>query len=243
MKIPMQRATALALAIVAWLAALFGYYSAADVDAFLQSDDTVTVSEIREGRLFDGPGERDALIFYPGAKVEAAAYAPLLRKLAENGVDCFLVEMPLGLAIFGVNKADRLLKRYDYDRWYLAGHSLGGAMAAQYAAKHADALSGLFLLGAYTATDLTTVAFPVVYLYGTEDGVINRTKLEKGVLMSPLGTLTVELDGGNHAQFGLYGPQKGDGEATISAEAQQTMAANEILRVIKGDAPAQPAAA
>ena len=55
MKIPMQRATALALAIVAWLAALFGYYSAADVDAFLQSDDTVTVSEIREGRLFDGP--------------------------------------------------------------------------------------------------------------------------------------------------------------------------------------------
>ena len=155
MKIPMQRATALALAIVAWLAALFGYYSAADVDAFLQSDDTVTVSEIREGRLFDGPGERDALIFYPGAKVEAAAYAPLLRKLAENGVDCFLVEMPLGLAIFGVNKADRLLKRYDYDRWYLAGHSLGGAMAAQYAAKHADALSGLFLLGVVLLYNVT----------------------------------------------------------------------------------------
>ena len=31
----------------------------------------------------------------------------------------------------------------------------------------------------------------------------------------------VEIEGGNHAQFGNYGPQKGDLPATISAEEQQ----------------------
>ena len=232
MKVILQRPLALALSVVAWLAALFGYYQAKDVDAFLRSDDLVAVSEIKDGWLFDGPGKADALIFYPGAKVEAASYAPLLRKLAEGGVDCFLVKMPLGLAIFGVNKAGGLMKAYSYERWYLAGHSLGGAMAAQYASKHADDLSGLILLGAYTAKDLTTVSFPVLYLYGTEDRIINRAKLEAGILMSPLGTVTVELEGGNHAQFGLYGAQKGDGTATITPEAQQTMAAEEILRII-----------
>ena len=30
----------------------------------------------------------------------------------------------------------------------------------------------------------------------------------------------VSIDGGNHAQFGDYGPQRGDGEATISLQMQ-----------------------
>lgn len=238
----MQKFLALTMAAVAWLYSLLGFYQAQNVDVFLQSDDTVAIGEIGEGWLFDGPGERDALIFYPGAFVEATAYAPLLHKLAAGGVDCFLVRMPLRLALFGVNKADRLMAAYPYERWYLAGHSLGGAMAAQYAAKHPDALSGLFLLGAYTAKDLTAVPFSVVYLYGTNDGVINRAKLEKGLLLSPLGTVTVELDGGNHAQFGSYGPQKGDGEATISAEEQLTRTAEAVLQTIRGDAPQAAAA-
>jgi hypothetical protein len=31
----------------------------------------------------------------------------------------------------------------------------------------------------------------------------------------------VVLEGGNHAQFGSYGPQRGDGTATLSASEQQ----------------------
>ena len=38
----------------------------------------------------------------------------------------------------------------------------------------------------------------------------------------------VEIEGGNHAQFGNYGPQKGDLPATISAEEQQAQAVEAI---------------
>ena len=236
-----KRPLSLVLAVTACLTMLFGY-KAQNPETLLLSDDTVAVSKIKTGWLFDGAGEDDALIFYPGALVEPAAYAPLLRNIAAAGVDCFLVKMPMNLAVLSPNKAKRVMQDQTYDRWFFAGHSLGGAMAAQYASKHLDTPAGLFLLGAYTAKDLTLAAFPVVYVYGSEDGVLNRDRLEKGILMSPVDTLTIELEGGNHAQFGVYGQQKGDGKPTISPEAQQTAAANEILRVIRTAAQRQQAA-
>ena len=38
----------------------------------------------------------------------------------------------------------------------------------------------------------------------------------------------VAIDGGNHAQFGHYGKQKGDPDATISREEQQRIAVDAI---------------
>ena len=40
------------------------------------------------------------------------------------------------------------------------------------------------------------------------------------------------IDGGNHAQFGYYGNQSGDGIAQISPELQQNQAANKIISFI-----------
>lgn len=177
-------------------------------------------------------GEDDALIFYPGALVEPAAYAPLLRELAAKGMDCFLIKMPLNLAVLSPGKAKRVTQSYVYDRWFFAGHSLGGAMAAQFAAKHPDTPAGLFLLGAYTVKDLTKAAFPVVCIYGSEDGVLNRKRLEKSFNLSPDTLEVVELNGGNHAQFGVYGPQRGDGTATISAAAQRKQTVQVILQTV-----------
>ena len=81
------------------------------------SEGAVEVARTDFGWLFDGPSETEALIFYPGAKVEAAAYAPLLRELAGAGVDVLLVEMPLRFAFLGMNKAAPLIEQYDYVNW------------------------------------------------------------------------------------------------------------------------------
>lgn len=189
------------------------------------------ISAIRDGWFLDGPGTQDALVFYPGAKVEAAAYLPLLTALARDGVDCFLVKMPLNMAFFKMNAASDIQAVYTYDRWYLGGHSLGGACAALYAAKHADRLTGLILLAAY-ATKPLPERLAVLELPGSEDGVLDRTRLAKGERYLPASARSGELPGGNHAQFGDYGPQKGDGAATISPEEQLAWTAARIEELI-----------
>ena len=86
------------------------YYRAVDVEEYIKSGNGVTVTQIDEGYFFDGPGEDKALIFYPGAKVEETAYAPIMKSLAEQGIDCFLIKMPIKLAILGANKADKSVR-------------------------------------------------------------------------------------------------------------------------------------
>lgn len=230
-------AAVLALALLLSLAAC-KRYKATDADAALRSDALVAVSTARGTVFFDGPGETDALIFYPGARVQETAYAPLLRTLASSGVDCFAVKMPFGYAFLGTNKAKKVMRRNDYERWFLAGHSLGGAMAARFAAKHRKTLDGLILLGAYSANNLTKAEFPVLYIYGTNDEILTRKKLDKGLQKSAPDTRVIELEGGNHANFGSYGKQKGDGKAKLSAKKQISQTAGEILRLIEGSASA-----
>lgn len=208
------------------------YYHSQDVSEYLTESDTVAVSEIAEGWYFDGAGTEDAVVFYPGAKVEATAYAPLLYQLAEQGVDCFLVKMPANLAFFGKNRASDLMEAYAYENWYLAGHSLGGAMAAIYASEHEEALDGLIFLAAYSTKDLTDAEFPVLSLYGSEDGVLHMEKVEEGRKLMPSDYTEICVEGGNHAGFGAYGPQDGDGEASLSREDQWERTAEEILKMI-----------
>ena len=205
------------------------YHADTDAQAALESDEAVSVTPTDYGWLFDGPSETDALIFYPGAKVEEAAYAPLLHRLAAQGMDVCLVRMPYRLAFFGISKASVLMDQYDYLHWYIGGHSLGGAMAARYAAGHADRLTGVILLAAYPTKALDS-ALSVVTLYGSEDGVLNRSKLEAGRGYLPESARETVIEGGNHAQFGNYGPQAGDGQAVISGLEQQRLTVEEILQ-------------
>lgn len=174
------------------------------------------------------------LIFYPGGKVEHTAYAPLLRACAENGILCALVRMPSNLAVLDPNAADGLQEAYpEITTWYIAGHSLGGAMAANYAAAHAEDFDGLILLAAYSTKDLTGTPLRVLSVYGSEDGVMNRDSYEKNRANLPTDTTEVVLDGGCHAQFGSYGPQAGDGVPTISGE-EQLRQTTEAIRAFIG---------
>ena len=207
------------------------YHSDASVEKYLQGSDSVDVTEIQEGLFLDGVGTDVALIFYPGAKVEYTAYLPLFVELAEQGVDCFLVEMPCNLAIMGMNKADKIIEKYDYKQWYLAGHSLGGAMAANFASANPEEINALILLAAYPTKSLEQERLTVVSLYGSEDRVLNMEKLVEGREFMPENYTEICIDGGNHAWFGNYGEQDGDGVASISRKEQQTQTVETILEI------------
>lgn len=164
-----------------------------------------------------------AMIFYPGAKVEAIAYLPLLDQIRQTGVACILVDMPFHMAIFDVNAAQDVIAQFpEFEHWYIAGHSMGGAMASQFAADHPDEVDGLILLGAYLYGDYPTDDTLTIY------GSLNQSVEDK------LGYTenVVEIAGGNHAQFGNYGAQKGDPPATISAAEQQAQTVSAIQTFI-----------
>ena len=165
-----------------------------------------------------------ALIFYPGAKVEAEAYLPLLDPIRSKGVTCILVHMPFHMAIFDPGAAEDVIRQFPQIRhWYLAGHSMGGVMASKFASEHPDMVEGLILLGAYLYGDYP--AENTLTVYGSlNQSVEDHIDYTENV---------VEIEGGNHAQFGNYGPQKGDLPATISAQDQQAQTVEAIANFLE----------
>ncbi|MGO5023350.1 alpha/beta fold hydrolase [Lawsonibacter sp. LCP25S3_G6] len=153
-----------------------------------------------------------AIIFYPGAKVEAEAYLPLLDQIRQTGVTCILVHMPFRMAIFDANAAEKVIAAFpEIQHWYVAGHSMGGAMASKFASDHPDQIDGLILMGAYIYGDYPDEKALTIY------GSLNQSVEDHIDYTENI----VEIQGGNHAQFGNYGPQKGDLPAAISAQEQQ----------------------
>ena len=236
----MKKRTRIILSVCLAVLLLFGIGGYAYVSDYYHADETAleamayqtdSVQAELDGNVtwFVPESPVAGLIFYPGGKVENTAYAPLLRACAEQGILCALVRMPGNLAVLDANAADGLRQKHpEITAWYMAGHSLGGAMAANYAAAHAEDFNGLILLAAYSTKDFTGTTLRVLSVYGSEDGVLNRESYEKNRANLPTDTTEVVLDGGCHAQFGSYGPQNGDGIPSISGEEQVRQTAEAI---------------
>lgn len=209
-------------------------YSHADasVNTYLNGTSNVSVEKVDNGLFLDGPGNDSALIFYPGAKIEYISYLPLFMELANDGVDCFIVEMPGNLAFLGADSADSIIggDKYSYDEWYISGHSLGGVAASSYAINHKDKISGLILLASYPVDDMGNMS--VLSIYGSNDKTLNKETYDESKSLMDNNLTEYVINGGNHAQFGSYGNQSGDGIATISPENQRDQTEKAILDFI-----------
>lgn len=229
-KIILALMAAFIIAIIAYGTYYVNDYYHADENAmkYINGTDNVEVIKTDKGLFLDGPGNDTALIFYPGAKVEYTSYLPLLTKISEKNIDCFLVEMPFNLAIFDISAADNIMNNYNYTHYYMSGHSLGGSIASQYL-QDTGRGDGLILFAAYPTDE---IAKPVLSIYGSEDKVLNMEKYnESKAFMKNL--TEIKIKGANHAQVGDYGIQEGDGTAKMSPAQQQEKSSNEVIKFIE----------
>ncbi len=206
--------------------------------AALESDPAV---EVTAGRwLVFTPVSAEpkvGLILYPGGRVDVRSYAPAARAIAQEGYLVVLVPMPLNLAVFAPDAATGVIAAFpETEEWLIGGHSLGGAMAARYAYGHPSSVQGLVLWAAYpdTRNDLSDRDLPVTSIYATRDGLATMEKIDASRSLLPSTTDWVVIEGGNHAQFGWYGPQRGDHPAIISREAQQQRIVAATLQLLEG---------
>ncbi|RNC83818.1 MAG: alpha/beta hydrolase [Balneola sp.] len=232
-------------AVVIWM--FFQMQATGYDDSILQSNSSVMVENSSEYIKFIpvsasvNSGYSSALLFYPGALVQAEAYAPYARQLAEKGYPVIIQKIPFRLAFTEklktsvFEKTVELFSSYpDSVKWVLAGHSKGGAMASDFSSIHPEEISGLLLIGTShpREVDLTSLDIPITKVYGSEDGLSSVKEVEDFSVNLPEHTSFVLVEGGNHSQFGYYGIQLGSGTASISQENQQRQLLDASLELL-----------
>lgn len=184
-----------------------------------------------------GTASGTGLVFIPGAKVDPYAYMYKLSGIVESsGVTVVITKPTLNLAFFD----QRPLSLFEDDaptvaRWFVGGHSLGGVRACQLAQSPGGGAEvvGLVLFGSYCANDLSSSPIDVLSIGGSNDGLSTPDKITAASALLPGQANIVQINGLNHAGFGDYGVQPGDGIATISS-AQERSAITDLLTSVLG---------
>ncbi|MCA1734268.1 MAG: alpha/beta hydrolase, partial [Acidobacteria bacterium] len=224
-------------------------YSARGVDeSVMRPGDGIEVVEGTRSIAFTplaGAESNPGLLFIPGGMVDPRAYAPLLRSVARAGHPALLVKLPSlgGRHAMGeqgreeaVGRALAALDRAPGDRtWIVAGHSLGGALAARVGRHNPPRMRGLALIGTTHPRDFSLAAYPhpVVKIYATRDRIAPLGRMKANAANLPPSTRWIAIEGGNHSQFGWYGFQLLDGRAGISREAQQEQLLRALLDMLR----------
>ena len=214
-----------------------------DEESSLRSDQAVTVRRDDAVLAFlpaTAPA-RTALIFICGSDVAAEGYTALLQPVAKAGYPVFVVRLPYRRAFLHIHQPivfDRarhvIAVHPDITNWVLSGHSLGGALSVLFTQVEPAKVAGLVLIATTypTDVDLSSLRIPVTQIYASHDGLAGPEKAIASRRLLPAHTRSVEIDGGNHAQFGRYGEQAFDGVATISREEQEALTRAEIIRLL-----------
>ena len=96
-------------------------------------------------------------------------------------------------------------------------------------------IRGLVFWASYPADsdNLSATNLAVTSIYASNDGLATGDKIEKSRALLPRNTAWVKIEGGNHAQFGWYGAQSGDGVAMLSRAAQQDQIVRATLELLR----------
>jgi len=185
---------------------------------------------------------RPGLIFFPGGLVQPNAYAPMARRLAEQGHHVVIVRLPYRLA------PTRAYQQFVFETaaqtltlpprpWVIGGHSRGGKLAAEFASEHPNQIAGLALIGTTHPKDRDLSALPpcvpVLKISGTHDGIAPAEEADRNRHNLPPHTGYVAIDGGNHTQFGYYRYQLLDRRPAIDRETQQRQLVDALLTVLR----------
>ncbi|MFD0705073.1 alpha/beta hydrolase [Alloscardovia venturai] len=207
-------------------------------DDAVEAYNSSNVSETSQYIKFDAPHETANIVFVGGALVDLKAYSYMAEELSKDSIDVYLVKSPYSLPILNAQSASHIISSLHLTNVYLAGHSLGGVMAAANikngAHIHQLHVQGLIFLASYpnTDNDLSKTHLHVLSLTASHDTVLNRSQWNKARQRLPHDTSYREIKGGNHAGFGIYGAQKGDGKATISVKSQQRQIIQSIVETV-----------
>ncbi|RMB61175.1 alpha/beta hydrolase [Tessaracoccus antarcticus] len=203
--------------------------------AAVESDPSITVVENPEAVVMSPTDQKSTkgLVFIPGAKVTAESYLSNLSGIvADDGVTVVITKPTLNLAFFDLRPLTTFTTLApDVDQWWVGGHSLGGVKACQFAAQ--PDVQGLVLFGSYCANDLSGSDLPVLSLGGSNDGLSTPAKIKDASVRLPADAEFIQIDGANHARFGDYGVQSGDGTATISSEEMRSRLTEDISAFLK----------
>jgi dienelactone hydrolase len=204
------------------------------VDEIMKDSDIEVVEKNEIYKI--GEGNEVGLIYYPGARVDPKSYVPLAIDISKENIITFIPKMSFNFAVFSPNKALEIVREnQDIDKWFIAGHSLGGAMAARVVYENPGIFEGLILNASYPAENnsLEDKDVRVLSIYAEYDGLATVEKIDNSRDFLPEESKFVLIEGGNHAQFGYYGSQNGDLEADISREEQRDIIAREMINFIK----------
>ncbi|AOM84269.1 alpha/beta hydrolase [Salisediminibacterium beveridgei] len=209
------------LAVIAIVWFILRPYPAGDAAKAALEESAVMEASVHDAIRFIPDEEPLAhLIYYPGGLVEEEAYSYFGEAMAEAGVDVWIIPMPLNLAVLGSSRAEGVLESVGEAPVVIGGHSLGGAMASRFAQEHAERLAGVFFHGAYPDEGgrLDETDLSVLLITAQNDEVMSQDSYREGLGYLSAGALEEEIIAGNHASFGDYGPQRGDGEAGVTHE-------------------------
>ncbi len=198
-------------------------FSNSDFVSVIETDDQISFkSKTSENEL--------EVIFFQGGLTDPKAYAPLCRKIAENGFTCHLIKMNWRLPQYDYQKVSKL---FDLNRgnFVIGGHSQGGKMAAQLVYENPTVFKGLFLMGTSHPRDinLSIQNIPCIKLYADNDGLASVDEVMENKSKLPKDSKLILINGGNHSQFGFLGKLLMDSSPDISLEEQQKQTYNNLI--------------